>query len=238
MTPEFRLRGIHYRYGHEVALDDISFEIPEGKITGVVGDNGAGKSTLLSLLSRQRRWQGGSATAPGGAPWSTLRLSWLASDEICLPGFSPRHFARRYLGPALGLTPEGSQQRFDMLCERLAVLELADRHPRRLSRGQRLRLGLAIALLESPDLALLDEPFLGLDPSATDRALACLVEERSAGESTLLVSDHRLEILEEICDRWVFLVRGRVARVVDAGEGGKGVSPVSLREVYREVSSQ
>lgn len=222
--------GVHFAYAGTVALRGVDLSIDRGEIFGLIGDNGAGKSTLISILARHRRAQGGVVAGPNGRSWDDLRLGWMASDDVALPDTPVGPFLVGVLGPALGFSREDARVRCNDLAATLGVEAILDRRPRQMSRGQRIRCGLIAALFESPDLVLLDEPFLGLDPTATDRALGCIRAERDVHGTTFLISDHRLEVLERLCDTWGFLVDGRITRTIPRSELERGTD---LATAYR-----
>jgi len=230
----FVATGLHFAHRNGVAaLQGVDLDVPVGTIVGLVGDNGAGKTTLLSILARHQRCRRGRLTGPNGTHWDSLRIGWMASDSFALPDVAVEAFLATTLGPTLGLGVETSRERVQALARGLGLQDELMARPSRLSRGQRVRCAMLAAFLESPDLILLDEPSLGLDPSATDRACEVVRRERTDHGTTLLISDHRLDVLQDLCDAWVFLVEGRVAATISRDDVR---DQVDLAERYRQIN--
>jgi ABC-2 type transport system ATP-binding protein len=201
------------RYGDVTALRDVSFEVPRGTITGFVGRNGAGKTTTLKIVSTLLRSDDG-ACRVFDLDVRTKRL-----DIRRRIGFLPDVFElpavlslREYLSIFADLYGLGNGDRGKRVSTTLQLTrteELADRRLSALSRGEQQRVGLARALIHSPDLLVLDEPASGLDPHARVefKELLRLLRERG---KTVFLSSHVLADLEEICDRLVVIRKGNV----------------------------
>jgi len=205
--------GLLKRYGDVTALRDVSFEVPRGTITGFIGRNGAGKTTTLKIISTLLKTDDG-----------TCRVFDLDVREKRLEirrriGFLPDVFElpvvltlREYLSIFADLYGVGNGERAKRVSIALQLTRteaLADRKMSALSRGEQQRVGLARALIHSPDLLVLDEPAAGLDPHARVefKELLRLLRERG---KTVFLSSHVLADLEEICDRLVVIRRGSV----------------------------
>ncbi len=225
-----------YSYGGgRNAIDGVDLRVRRASIHGLVGDNGSGKSTTLAILARHRRLQSGRLSVGVDGDWRSLRLGWMASDDSALPRGPVGSFLAKVLGPCLGLNERHAAQRTAAFAERLGVAELLGRDSQKLSHGQRVRFSILAAFLETPDLVLLDEPFQGLDPTATDRVRAfLLLQQRESGVS-ILVSDHRLEVLDGMCDAWTFLREGRSVGHLDREDLGEDAS---LASVYRDLQTR
>ncbi|GLV98393.1 ABC transporter ATP-binding protein [Streptomyces lavendulae] len=217
------LSGISKRFGDHQALQDVSFELRPGKVTGLLGPNGAGKSTLLRILLGLARPDAGTAhvlgAAPGTAPRSARRIGVLM-DSV---GFPPRMTVRRQLqisAVALGLPAS----RVDEVLAQVGLEGDATR--RRIgacSTGMRQRLALAVALLPDPELLILDEPLNGLDPDGI-RWMRRLVERAAAEGRTVLMASHMLSEVEQSVDDIVVLRRsvlftGTLQELVRQGHG-------------------
>lgn len=217
------LSGISKRFGAHQALEDVTFELRPGKVTGLLGPNGAGKSTLLRILLGLARPDSGTALvlgeAPGAAPERARRIGVVA-DAL---GFPPRLTVRRQLeisARSLGLPAS----RVD---EVLAQVDLegvaARKRVRSCSTGMRQRLALAVALLPDPELLILDEPLNGLDPDGI-RWMRRLVEQVAARGRTVLIASHMLSEVEQSVDDIVVLRRsvlftGSLRDLVRRGDG-------------------
>jgi ABC-2 type transport system ATP-binding protein len=196
------------RYGSVLAVDDLSFNIEAGTITGFLGPNGAGKSTTLRMLLGLAEPTSGHATI-FGQPYGqlatpALRVGAVLEATDFHPGRSGRDHLRM-LSRAVGLP----DSRVD---EVLSLVELQDAAKRRVkgySLGMRQRLGLASALLGDPDLLVLDEPANGLDPEGV-RWLRDFLRDFASGGRTVLVSSHVLAEVAQTVDQVLIINHGRL----------------------------
>jgi ABC-2 type transport system ATP-binding protein len=200
------------RYAGNTAVSDVSFTVRRGEIVGLLGPNGAGKSTTMRILA---------CFLPASA--GTVRVAGLdvfqQSDEVrrrigYMPENNPMHHdmrVREYLKfrarlKGLGYGP--SRERVDVVMEQCGLTEVSRRIIGHLSKGYRQRVGLADALVHEPDLLILDEPTIGLDPNQI-RSVRLLIKQLS-GTHTVLVSTHILPEAEMICHRVVIMFEGRI----------------------------
>jgi ABC-2 type transport system ATP-binding protein len=196
------------RYGDVLAVDDLTFAIEAGTITGFLGPNGAGKSTTLRMLLGLAKPTSGHATV-FGSPYDqletpALRIGAVLEATDFHPGRSGRDHLRT-LSRAVGL-PDA---RVD---EVLSLVELQDAARRRVkgySLGMRQRLGLAAALLGDPDLLVLDEPANGLDPEGV-RWLRDFLRNFASGGRTVLISSHVLAEVAQTVDQVLIINHGRL----------------------------
>jgi len=198
-TNAVEITGITKRYGDIVALEAVTLSVTKGSVYGLVGPNGAGKTTLLGILAGLRQPTGGTFSV------ATNRVSVLPDT----PKFEPWLTAREtvQLSAALGNVPNDSDAVGDILA-RTGLAEAADRRVSGFSRGMLQRLGLAAAVVSSPDLLLLDEPAAALDPQGRREVLDLVAELR--GKSTVVFSSHILDDVQEVCDEIAILTRGRL----------------------------
>jgi ABC-2 type transport system ATP-binding protein len=204
------------RYGRQVAVADVSFNVPKGEIFGFVGPNGAGKTTTIRILATLTPADRGRATV-GGIPVGEDPASVRA-----LVGYMPDFFgvydrltSEEYLEFYAACHGVPRSRRRRVASELLELVDLGDRREAQvdtLSRGMKQRLCLARALVHDPSVLLLDEPASGLDPRARVEMRELIQELRRMGK-TILVSSHILPELEELCT-WVgFIDRGRMVAV-------------------------
>lgn len=201
------------RYGPILGLSPTTFELPDGGgITGLLGPNGAGKSSLLQLLSGLLPPSGGEVRVFGQAPFrnpAVLARLGLVPEGDRLPSGLRADRWLRMMGELSGLSGVALQK---AMASALATVGMADRAHlpfARMSKGMRQRIRLAQALLHSPELLILDEPFNGLDPEAR-LGLMDLMRSLAAGGVRVLVSSHILSEIAQLTDRILLLFRGRL----------------------------
>lgn len=196
-------------YGDQKAVDDLSFTVEPGSITGFLGPNGAGKSTTLRMLLGLSTPTSGSSTV-AGQPYSTLPDPLGVVGSVLDPAFHPGRTGRDHLRvycAAAGIP----DKRADEVLHLVGLDKAARRKAGGYSLGMRQRLGLATALLGDPRILMLDEPANGLDPEGIQwlrRFLRHLAEEGR----TILVSSHLLQEVEQTVDRVVIIAKGRLVR--------------------------
>ena len=198
------------RYGSLVALDQLTLEVPPGRLFGLLGPNGAGKSTAMKLVFGLLRADGGEVRWKGKAVVQSDRLGFGYLPEE--RGLYPKMRVRDqlvYFGRLHGLSAKEAASRGEHWLERLGVAERAKDRAESLSLGNQQRVQLAAALVHDPELLVLDEPFSGLDPVAVD-ALSAVLAERAAAGVTVVFSSHQLDLVEDLCDSVAIIHRGRL----------------------------
>ena len=223
------------RYGAVTAVDDLSFTLEPGSITGFVGANGAGKSTTLRMLLGLTRPTSGAATIDGrryaDLPDPAHAVGALTDPDVFHPGRSGRNALRVLARPA-GI----HDRRVDEVLELVDLAGAARRRVGGYSTGMRQRLGLAAALLGDPPTLVLDEPANGLDPMGIAWLRGLLRGLADQGR-TLLVSSHQLAELAQTVDDVILIHRGRlVARGSTAELMGRHQS-ASLEELFLDLVS-
>ena len=202
------------------ALEDVTFDVAPGEVVCMMGPNGAGKSTLARILGGLLLPTSGRATIAGhdaaaGAPALRRSVSFVVGDERSFHyGVSGRENLR-YFAALHGLDVATGRRRADELLDRVGLAAAADRRYREYSRGMRQRLAVARGLLGEPEVLLLDEPTLGLDPVGARDLRAFLRDEtiRAAGRTALVCSNDPAEA-RALADRVLFLQNGRLIREV------------------------
>lgn len=210
--PMIEVVNLTKRYAGHTALADVSFVVGRGQIVGLLGENGAGKSTTMRILSGFLPATSGTARVAG---LDVFHDSWEVRRRIgYMPENNPLHNemrVREYLkfrARLKGLTRSQSRERIDTVMQQCSLTDVSRRIIGQLSKGYRQRVGLADALVHEPDLIILDEPTIGLDPHQI-RAVRQLIKSL-AGAHTVLVSTHILSEAEMTCHRMVIMKHGRV----------------------------
>lgn len=203
------------RYGRQTALDGVDLAVESGSVFGVIGPNGAGKTTIMRLLLDIIRPTAGSARVLGedsrAGGWKLRQRIGFLPGELHLQGRNSgraflRHFAR-ISGPVAPGSIETLAARLD--------LDLS-RPMRKLSKGNKQKLGLVQAFMHKPALLVLDEPTSGLDPLVQQEFLAMVREARDAGQ-TVFLSSHVLSEIQQVADSVAILRAGRIVTVSDVG---------------------
>jgi ABC-2 type transport system ATP-binding protein len=203
----------HYRNSQQPVLDGVDLEVPRGGIFGLLGPNGAGKTTLISLIAGLLPIDKGEITLDG-QPLNDARrrqpnsLALVPQDYAFYPMLTVAENLRFFAG-VQGLSREISRQRVSY-CAAFAQLDaVLGKRADELSGGLRRRLNLAIGLLADPDLLLLDEPTVGVDPQSRHFLLDSIRGLRDQGK-TILYTSHYMDEVEAICDRVAIIDHGRI----------------------------
>ena len=219
MAP-IQIQGLVKRYGPVTAVDNLSFEVQPGTITGFLGPNGAGKTTTLRMLLGLVTPDAGSATI-NGRPYTELAEPLHQVGAVLEASFHPGRTARAQLR-IQALSADADPSRVDDVLRLVGLADAADRRVGGFSLGMRQRLGLATALLADPELLILDEPANGLDPEGI-RWLRGLLRDFAAEGGTVLISSHMLAEVAQTIDSAVIVHHGRLvvqAPVAELTAGG------------------
>jgi ABC-2 type transport system ATP-binding protein len=205
-----QLRSLSRRFGPVTALDDMTFAVRPGVLTGFIGANGAGKTTAMRIVV------GVLAPDSGEVLWDGAQVG---PDQRRCFGYMPEErglypkmtvvdqlvfFARLH-----GIAPDAADGRARALLDELGLGARSGDQVQRLSLGNQQRAQVAAALVHDPQLLVLDEPFSGLDPVAVD-VMAALLRRRAVAGVPVLFSSHQLDLVERLCDDIVIINKGRV----------------------------
>ena len=211
-SPAIAVDRLVKRYSTAVAVDGISFSLPRGSITGLLGGNGAGKTTTIAMLMGLVTPTSGTVRVLGAAmPDERYRVLARMNFESPYVDLPMRLTVRQNLSVFAQLyAVEDVAGRIAEIAADLDLSDLLDRQTGKLSAGQKTRVSLAKALLNRPDVLLLDEPTASLDPDTADWVRGRLEQfRRSAGATVLLASHNMLEV-ERLCERVIIMKRGRI----------------------------
>ena len=211
------IRGLTKRYGKTAAVDHLDMRVAAGDIYGFVGKNGAGKSTTMKMIAGLATPTSGELMlfgSTGGINAGSFssepsRVGALIEEPGVVPNFSA---GENLMMKALALGVVRPREQVDELLALVGLDEVGSRKVKKFSQGMKQRLGLALALVGSPDLLLLDEPFNGMDPETTRdlrRMLVALNRERGV---TIVISSHVLDQLMRVCTRFGVIAAGRMVR--------------------------
>jgi ABC-2 type transport system ATP-binding protein len=227
-TPAITVEGLTKRYGRRTVVDDLTFTVRPGAVTGFFGPNGAGKTTALKAIVGLARPSAGTVSVLGAPVAATVPDARRIGVAIEPCGAHPARSARTHLR-ALALSAGLPRHRVEEVLETAELTQAAGRRVGTFSLGMRQRLGLAAALLGDPQILVLDEPANGLDPQGI-RWLRGMLRDRAAKGGTVLLSSHLLAEAAQTVDDVVVIDRGRLVH-----EGP--ISAVeSLEDVFLELT--
>jgi len=212
MNCAIEAKGLHKDYGNVEALRGIDLKVPKGSCFGLIGENGAGKTTLIKLMLGIAFPSGGSITLLGDIPSSTevrRRIGYLPERLTLSPAKSPFSLLKSVARlKGVKLTTNEIQ---DALQRVGLQREAWKRSVGKFSKGMKQRTGLAVALIGSPELLILDEPTDGIDPMGRAQIRQVIAEENKRG-ATIFLNSHLLAETERICDHIAILSKGRVVK--------------------------
>lgn len=217
MDAAITVKNLTHRYGKKVALDNVSFEIPRGHVFGLVGENGAGKTTLIKHLLGALCPDAGEVRVFGVEPTRNpvavlSRIGYLSEDRD-LPGWMRVRELMRY---TQAFYPDWDAAYAEELLKRFRLDEKAK--IRNLSRGEKARAGLLMALAHRPELLLLDEPSSGLDPVSRHDILSVVVKSVAEEGRTVVFSSHLLDEIERVVDDVAMFRNGKLELLMPVDE--------------------
>ena len=202
------LKNIDKTYGKEQVLHNISFDIEQGEICGLIGENGAGKTTLMRILLGLIRADKGEIRSV-----SQHKIGSIIESPALYPNLTGRQHLQYYK------TRFGLKKDITKMLELVHLSELSwDRKVKNYSLGMKQRLSIAIALLDNPELIILDEPVNGLDPQGISDLRKMILNLRDQLGVTFLISSHILSELEFITDKYIIMKKGKILNVISSQE--------------------
>ena len=204
------LNGISRSFGDRQVLDDVTFSVAGGRMTGFVGGNGAGKTTTMRIILGVLAQGSGTVTLDGQpiTAGDRSRFGYMPEERGLYPKMKVAE-QLVYLGKLHGLSATAAKSEVDGLLERLGLAERGGDTLESLSLGNQQRAQIAAALVHRPIALVLDEPFSGLDPMAVDVVLGVLRDYAAQGVPVLF-SSHQLDIVERLCDDVTVIGGGRI----------------------------
>ncbi|MGZ6097318.1 MAG: ABC transporter ATP-binding protein [Myxococcaceae bacterium] len=234
--------GLSKRYRDRIAVEDLTFSVPEGEILGFLGPNGAGKSTTMKILTGYLPASSGTVKVAGfdvfEEPYEVKRrIGYLPETPPLYPEMTVRGYLR-FVASIKGVRRGQMATELDRVARATGVSEVLERLIQNLSKGFRQRVGIAQALLGNPPVLILDEPTEGLDPS--QRAEVRQLIKGLAGQHTVILSTHILSEVTVTCERVLILNQGRMVAFDEIrtlahalGEGDQ----TSLEDIFLKLTA-
>lgn len=211
MTEPIVIEHLSKRYGHDVALRDLTLAVERGACVGYLGPNGAGKTTTIKILTSLLRATSGKAYLNGN---DVIHHPKAALDGVGavveIPEFYPQLTPREclaYIGTIRGMKTNAIAERSQAVLEQVKLLEVMNSRIGTFSKGMKQRLAVAQALLHDPCILILDEPTSGLDPRGMVEVRQIITELKRT-DITILMSSHLLNEVQEVCDKVAIIDRG------------------------------
>jgi len=235
-----RVAALTKAFGPVLAVDQATFEVAKGVIFGIIGPNGAGKSTLIRMLTTLLPPTSGCATVAG---YDIVREPGLVRRHI---GYVPQLLSADSSLTAMenmlvsarlyGIPAHERKQRIDGALAAMGLSEAADHLVSSYSGGMIRRLEIAQSMLHRPTVLFMDEPTVGLDPSARDAVWQHVLALRSEFQTTMLITSHYMEEVEQLCDQIALIARGRIVALGTAAELEARVGPgADLDDVFNKL---
>ena len=212
MTAMIEVTGLSKRYRERVAVEDLTFTVPEGEILGFLGPNGAGKSTTMKILTGYLPATSGTVKVAGfdvfEEPYEVKRrIGYLPETPPLYPEMTVRGYLK-FVASIKGVRRGQMAAELERVAHATGVADVMDRLIQNLSKGYRQRVGVAQALLADPPVLILDEPTEGLDPN--QRADVRQLIKGLSGKHTVILSTHLLSEVTMTCERVLILNQGRM----------------------------
>jgi ABC-2 type transport system ATP-binding protein len=238
--PALRVAGLTKRYAALTALDDVSFTVGRGEIVGLLGPNGAGKTTTINVILGVLEPTAGEVAIDSidiaTARSLALRRANFAAVYASLPGNLTVKQNLRFFGLLYSI--DALARRVDELLEEFDLEHLRDTRCGLLSSGEQTRAALAKALINRPSLLLLDEPTASLDPSAAQIIRARIKRLASQERCGILWTSHNMQEVQAVCDRVLFLSRGKVLLEGDPNALPQEHGAASLEDLFIRVARE
>ena len=229
MDKAIEVKNISKKYSNSPALDDISFDIEIGRVVGLLGPSGSGKSTLIKILTGIVKADSGSFNILGEklSPDVKKKMTYKADDLIIEENLRIIDLINLYEHFYPDFSSDESKETIDFLGLDEKRMTMG------LSKGQRQKLNLALALANNAEIFLLDEVFDGLDPISTSKAMDLLID-RIDGEKTFIIASQQLELVESLLNEVIFLDNGRI-HYRDTALGINRTQRADISEFYDSI---
>ncbi|MBR1748214.1 MAG: ATP-binding cassette domain-containing protein [Bacilli bacterium] len=204
-----KVENVTKYYGDNLAVDNLSFEVQDGEIFGLLGVNGAGKTTTFRMIIGLLNPTSGKITL-NGSPINydvTDSIGFLTEERSLLTKMTVKE-QLIYYGTLKGMKEKDILERMDEWLKKFEISEYKDRKIKELSKGNQQKVQFISAVINNPKLLILDEPFSGLDPINVEMFMSAIKDFKEKG-SSIIFSSHRMEHVELFCEKLVILVKGK-----------------------------
>ena len=203
-----KVKNIVKYYGTNKAVDDLSFEVKNGEIFGLLGENGAGKTTTFRIIMGLLDATSGEVTLDGKKiDYSVTDKIGFVTEERSLLGNMTVKEQILFYGALKGMSDEEVLKSLDQWLKKFEIESYLDRKIKELSKGNQQKIQFISAIINQPKLLILDEPFTGLDPINVKMLKDAILELKEKGTS-IIFSSHQMEHIEEFCEKLIILVKG------------------------------
>lgn len=231
------IKNLTKKYGDKVAVDNLSLTVETGQICAFIGHNGAGKTTTLKAIAGILNFEQGEIKIDGidvkSNPLEAKRILAYLPDNPDLYDYLTGIEYLNFIADIFKLTATERQQKIEQYAKRIGIYDALQSQISSYSHGMKQKLALVSALIHSPRLLLLDEPFVGLDPISSHEMKLIMQEMATAG-ATIFYSTHVLDVAEKICDQVAIIKQGKLV-VFGKMEEVKGMQ--SLENVFLELEN-
>ena len=217
-------RDVVKRYAHHLALDEVSIQVPRGRVFGLLGPNGAGKTTLIRIINRITAPDSGEVRFDGhpSRPDDVYHIGYLPEERGLYKKMKVGEQAI-YLAQLKGLSYHEAKRRIQAWFEKFGIMPWWGKKLEELSKGMQQKVQFIITVIHEPELLIFDEPFSGFDPVNAELLKREILELRDKGH-TILFSTHNMASVEEICDRIALINHSKV--VLDGEVDGLGITRI------------
>ena len=212
MEEKIRIENVTKKFGSYAALDGISLSFEKGKIHGMIGRNGSGKTVLFKCICGFLRVDDGAVFVDGKQIGKEIEAPESIGAIIETPGFLPGYSARQNLQFLAGIRRKIGKKEINEAIRKVGLDPEAKKHVGKYSLGMRQRLGIAQAIMENPQLIILDEPFNGLDKRGVEEVCLLLRELRKKGK-TIIMAAHNMPDMDGLCDTICEMDAGVLTRI-------------------------
>jgi len=228
------VKNLVKKFDKNVAVNDISFKVTEGRIFGLLGRNGAGKSTIFRTILNIFKPDSGEILYNGKKINHNVtdKIGYLPEEGSLIPSYTVmEQFI--YYGILKSMSEDEVKNQAIYWLERFNILDYANIKIKELSKGNRQKIQFIVAVLHNPELLILDEPFSGLDPVSVEEFKKMVIEQKEKGK-VIIFSSHRMEHVEQLCDDILLIDKGKEILSGDLHEIKSQYGNKELNEIFIE----